>query len=319
MSANMPLQSLPVEIRSMIWVHSLPEDVPEVCIGWPTYLHGNQQLQEPYLVDTAFPVLMHICRETREFVLLPPTQYSHFAPRFRFSKEAGCRVPYRHFCPKLDTFYITNWQYDQVFRMYDFNHEVMRQSIHLAVEMVLWSASSYWFSDFIFKHMQNIKTISIVFPSSDSERYNFDDNVFQPPTRRCRLVEMKQPKEVRGTALMPSSIRGRLSPGNPDVQDWVGFRWQGVAERADIAWSHVQGEEIYHGSAWDRESQAFVGIAQAAFTFWQFKRSDKGEETWEEICRDRLHPQGYEPERIEMTLDPTEWRVNDDEAWPPES
>jgi hypothetical protein len=203
--------------------------------------------------------------------------------------------------------------------MYDFNHEVMRQSIHLAVEMVLWSASSYWFSDFIFKHMQNIKTISIVFPSSDSERYNFDDNVFQPPTRRCRLVEMKQPKEVRGTALMPSSIRGRLSPGNPDVQDWVGFRWQGVAERADIAWSHVQGEEIYHGSAWDRESQAFVGIAQAAFTFWQFKRSDKGEETWEEICRDRLHPQGYEPERIEMTLDPTEWRVNDDEAWPPES
>ncbi|KAF9885247.1 hypothetical protein FE257_000607 [Aspergillus nanangensis] len=316
----MPLQSLPFEIRSMIWGYSLPQDVPEVCIGWPTYLKGDQQLQEPYLVDTAFPVLMHICRETRQFVLSPPPKSSHFAPRFRFSKEAGCKVPYRHFRPELDKFYITNGQYDHMFQIYEFNHEIMHQCVHLAIEMAIWSASSYWFNDFVFKHMQNIKTISIVFPSSDSDRYTFDNNVFQPPTRRCRLVEIKQPKKVMGTALMPSSsTRGRLSPGHPSFQDWVEFRWQGAAEQADITWVHIYREGIYHGSAWDRESQSFVGVIRAAFTFRQFKRGNQGEETWDEVCRDRLHPQDYEPERVEMTRDPTEWRVNDDEAWPPGS
>ena len=305
----------------MIWGHSLPEDVPEVCIGWPTYLQGGQKLQEPYLVDTAFPVLMHICRETRQFVLSPPTQYSHFAPRFRFSKEAGCKVPYRHFRPELDMFYITNWQYDEVLRMYEFNHEIMRQSVHLAVEMALWSATSYWFNRFIFKHMPNIKTISVVFPSTDSKRYNFDLDAFQPPTKRCRLLQMEQPEEIMGTALMPSNIRGRLSPGNPSVQDWIDFRWEGAAERADFEWSgvYVHDEESYHGSAWDRKSQSYVGVTRAAFTFGQFKRSDEGEEEWEEVCQDRLHPQGYDPKRVEMTRDPMEWRVNDDEAWPPES
>ncbi|KEY68836.1 hypothetical protein S7711_11503 [Stachybotrys chartarum IBT 7711] len=315
----MTLQSLPAETRLMIWGLSLPEDVPEVCIGWPTYLWGSQQLQEPYLVDTAFPVLMHICHETRQFVLSPPSRYSQFVPRFRFSKEAGCKVPYRHFRPELDIFYITNWQYSNVLKIHAFNHETIRQSIHLAVEMALWGATSYWFNDFIFKHMQNIKTVSIVFPSSDSKRYSFDQNVFQPPARRSRLVALKQPKKVMGTALMPSSTRGLLSPGNPSVQDWIDFRWEGAVEGADIRWAHLRNQVIYQGSAWDRESLTFVGVTRAAFTFEQFKRGDEGEETWDEVCRDRLHPQDYQPERVEMTRDPTEWRVNDDESWPPEN
>lgn len=302
----------------MIWGLSLPEDEPEVCISWPTYIDGYQQLQEPYLVDVAFPVLMHICRETRQFALAPPTEHSHLSPRFRFSKEADCRVPYRHFRPELDTIYITSWHYDQVLRMYEFNHQIIRQSVHLAVEMCVWGMSSYWFLDFVFKHMQNIKTISVVFPSSESDRYNFDNDIFQPPTRRCRLVDIRQsPDEVTGAARMPSSTPGRLSPTVASVRDWTDLRWQAVVERADIGWAHAEGEEIYEGNAWDRESQSFVGVTYAPFVFVQFKRSDKGEETWEEVCRDMVRPEGYEPEPVEMSRDPTEWRVNDDEVWPP--
>lgn len=300
----------------MIWGYSFPEDEPEVCIGWPTYIWGYQKLQEPYLVDTAFPVLMHICRETRQFVLSPPAQYAHLAPRFRFSKEADCKVPYRHFRPEFDTIYFTNWQYDQLLRLYEFNHEILRQSVHLAVEMVLWSSSGFWFAEFVFKHMQNIKTISVVLPSSDSDRHNFDNDVFQPPTRRCRLVELKQPEEMTGTALMPASTRGRLSPAVASVQAWIDFRWEVIVERAFVDWANAE-EELYHGDAWDRQSESFVGVTHAPFVFGQFKRNDKGEDTWDEVCRDRIHPEGYEPEPVEMLRDPTEWRVNDDEAWPP--
>jgi hypothetical protein len=82
---------------------------------------------------------------------------------------------------------------------------------------------------------------------------------------------------------------------------------------------NVDREKIDHGSARDRKSQSFNGITRAAVSCRQFKRSDKGEETWDEVCRYRLHPQGYEPERLDMPRDPTGWRVNDDDAWPPES
>jgi hypothetical protein len=46
---------------------------------------------------------------------------------------------------------------------------------------------------------------------------------------------MKQPGEVMGTALMSTSTQGHLSPGNPSVQDWIDFCWQGAAAWADIA------------------------------------------------------------------------------------
>ncbi|KAL2202627.1 hypothetical protein CC79DRAFT_1372792 [Sarocladium strictum] len=282
----MPLQSLPVEIKSMIWGYALPNDVSEVCIRWPSYLEGGQRLQEPYLVDIAFPVLMHICLETRQFLLSPPASYSHLVPRFRFSKNAGCKVPYRFFRPELDVIYLSNWQYD------------------------------------------NIKTLSIVFPGSESRLVNFDRDTFQSPGRRCQLKKIEKPETIKGTAMMPPTkttllttacSRGRLFPGLASIKDWIELRWEAAAERADIAWAHAYGEEIYHGSAWDRDSQSFAGITCTAYTFEQFKRGEKGQETWEEVCSERMHHTGYEPARVEMTRDPTEWRVNDEEPWPPGS
>ncbi|KAK1978502.1 hypothetical protein LZ30DRAFT_598993, partial [Colletotrichum cereale] len=57
---------LPPEIRALIWLLALPEDEPEVCIVQPA-CNTPQSL----IVYTAFPVLMHVCHESRQFVQNP--------------------------------------------------------------------------------------------------------------------------------------------------------------------------------------------------------------------------------------------------------
>ncbi|KXX82581.1 Sodium/hydrogen exchanger 2 [Madurella mycetomatis] len=80
----------------------MPDDEPEVCI--PQYeglrLRHTGEPLEPMVVETAFPVLMHVCRESRAFVL------HHSQVCFHFSEEAGCYVPARPFRPELDTVFL---------------------------------------------------------------------------------------------------------------------------------------------------------------------------------------------------------------------
>ncbi|KAF5492017.1 hypothetical protein CGCS363_v010939 [Colletotrichum siamense] len=92
------LSVLPPEIRAMVWKFSLPDDVPEVCIFQKPSIFATSVFST-LVVDTAFPALVHVCRETRYFVF--NTKISGIP--FRYSDLAGCDTPYRPFRNELDT------------------------------------------------------------------------------------------------------------------------------------------------------------------------------------------------------------------------
>jgi hypothetical protein len=66
----MSFNTLPTELRHAILDFALPDDEPEVCLIWsmdkrysePTDDRFVRDMPGPLLVDTAFPVLMHVCR-----------------------------------------------------------------------------------------------------------------------------------------------------------------------------------------------------------------------------------------------------------------
>ncbi|KAK2041557.1 hypothetical protein LZ31DRAFT_625542 [Colletotrichum somersetense] len=90
----------PPEIRALLWQYALPEDEPEVCIVQP----ACDTLQS-LLVHTAFPVLMHVCHESRQFVLNSRLSGINFISPEAASSTAGCLVPFRLFRPDLDTLF----------------------------------------------------------------------------------------------------------------------------------------------------------------------------------------------------------------------
>ncbi|KAF0320191.1 hypothetical protein GQ607_012612 [Colletotrichum asianum] len=92
------LSVLPPEIRAMVWKFSLPDDVPEVCVFQKPSIYATSVFST-LVVDTAFPALVHVCRETRYFVF--NTKISGIT--FRYSDLAGCDTPYRPFRNELDT------------------------------------------------------------------------------------------------------------------------------------------------------------------------------------------------------------------------
>ena len=80
--------NLPFELRHLVWQLSLPDDEPEVLILRETNLEKNEDgIPQLMPVDTAFPALIHVCRESRSFVV------QHSGIRFRFSPEAVVEHP----------------------------------------------------------------------------------------------------------------------------------------------------------------------------------------------------------------------------------
>lgn len=313
----MSFTKLPLEIKSLIWGLSLPEDKPEVCILWPLYLEYPEEPQEPYLVDGSFPVLMHLCRESRQFVLLPPARYRDLAPKFRYSPQADCRVPYRHFRPDLDLLYVNCYNYEMVIEEAATNHAVFDKTRHLAVEATLWSNSQRWFPTLVFKYLQSIETVSIVFPSSESDKYQLQRCAFQAPSRRCRLAKLDKPEDAFG------EVNIKPLPKKVSFRQFIDGFWEGIKEHALPQWfevaSQLEDEEgdWWHGDAWNPETEEFKDIPHEAYIFEQFKRGEDGAELWEVVCQQRLLPVRWEPGRVHRPHNPEEWRVNDGDEYQP--
>lgn len=173
---------LPFELRQLIWQLALPDDVPEVLILQPENLGllGRDTIPEPMTVDTAFPALMHACRESRDFVL------KHGGLRFRSSRKARCEVPFRPFRSDLDTAF---WNQDLLPYLWDTFCSAslnlwLSQLQHLAI------ASSRAFrgkhvTDCIARHCPELRCLSLVF--SDSSNNNWAMSRFVEPKRRHKL------------------------------------------------------------------------------------------------------------------------------------
>lgn len=184
--------SLPLEIREQIWLFSLPADEPEVCLMWPVYLHQRFEGPEstipssPFVVDTAFPGLMHVCRESRTLV-----QNSHISGvRFRSSASAGCPVPFRRFCPELDTMYLGSENIIDVGRnAYDIPG--LDQVTSLAIELQWGFRYDHDVTGAILNVMNRLQTLSIVLPDSSDNNWprqvGHGHEAFKQPARRCKL------------------------------------------------------------------------------------------------------------------------------------
>lgn len=169
----MALNRVPREVKEAIWKSALPDDEPEVCIMWPLRFQGLSQTTQTLPVDTAFPVLMHVCREWRAFVLSPLSGVA-----FRRSRLAGCGVPYRPYRPDLDAFFVNS--YNAMFTLQAMakddrrgdaaaavpNPGFWRTLCHLAVEPPVFGEAHEWLPELVFRYSPDLQKVSTVFPSS---------------------------------------------------------------------------------------------------------------------------------------------------------
>ncbi len=142
---------LPAELRAYIWRLSLPEDESEVCVIW--WEGGGL----PLLVDTGFPVAMHVCFESRAIAQASGIQ-------FRDSAVAGCLVPYRPFDTALDILY---WVLESPVSIYQTrNLDSLKDVQHLAVEVQRADAGLSSFFRNMFPEPRALPNVSMVLPDA---------------------------------------------------------------------------------------------------------------------------------------------------------
>ncbi|OTB03028.1 hypothetical protein M426DRAFT_24057 [Hypoxylon sp. CI-4A] len=299
---------LPTELRLQIWGHALPEDMLEVCVCWPLEENEPTKPLNPFLVDTCFSVLMHVCRESRELAI-SKTQ-------FRYSLLAGCLVPFRPFRPDLDVFYITLTRHAADFDKYP------RGMSHLALDMhTLHEGESLW--ELLGATALNVRTLRCVPPAPKAI---VDTQVrFRPPVRRCRLRDVVQPvdgsqshivytnrdygrrmtgmdrylQDMKTRVLHDLEDHGVFSPTS-DVSREPLQRWFGEGERLPIEFM-VQTFEEYRGGRW-------VSSSDHPVTF-EYQRIDS-QDTRKAISKVKAY-RVSEEERWTPLRNPETFRVND--------
>ncbi|KAH6889959.1 hypothetical protein B0T10DRAFT_404043 [Thelonectria olida] len=94
---SFPLMDLPLELRMLVWEHALPDRRVLRIAELPTgEIYGAGAT---FFCSAAPPVLLHICRESREFAL------THFKPFFEKIFESKKMSRPIYFRPKLDILY----------------------------------------------------------------------------------------------------------------------------------------------------------------------------------------------------------------------
>jgi hypothetical protein len=324
----MSFNQLPLEIKQAIWQLALHAavDEPEVCIAWPLKTGGYDPISTPLLVDTAFPVLMHVCGQWREFVL-SSCQRPSSPVRFRFSQLANCRVPYRPFRPSTDVVYASAMNYEQAIKC---PHPDLEPGVtwaalaamrHLAVDWPLWMDPSRFLTELVWRASPNLEKVSVVFPSSRRAIWS----CFKAPARRCKLRRVEGadtlvgPREWNQDQVV--SLQWQIDDGIEELDDQAPFQWQNELDKHELEMGEPDGE-WFVGSAWDKKEEKFCLEYEPA-AFVQYQRSEDGDETWVEACEDRLVkweecwglPNTLSPSPEQLAISPEEFRRNDEDGY----
>ncbi|KAI0484518.1 hypothetical protein GGR56DRAFT_28374 [Xylariaceae sp. FL0804] len=180
--------ALPPELRHIIWAFALPPDVPELHVLQvhkirPTTASpsaSGMDMDEPCvpLVHTAYPVLMHVCHESRRIAVSQTD--------LRQSPEARCLVPVRRFRPDLDVLYVSWFGFMAFCRRPDFFIGDMVASLrHVAVDVALTSYPERLLE--IFRHLRSLQTLHVVFGSTRPPLFASDALSLEMPPRRSVL------------------------------------------------------------------------------------------------------------------------------------
>ncbi|ODA80987.1 hypothetical protein RJ55_03947 [Drechmeria coniospora] len=313
-------RSLPTEIREVIWLLSLPADEPEVCLMWPVNLFEREEgpasmrPSRPFIVDTAFPAMMHVCHESR--VLAQDSKRSRV--RFRWSIAAACPVPFRHYRPDLDTMYFGAENLHPILRSSDLDdqlsdvksvafdiHECLRHEIHVI--------------DFIRQEFGSLQTLSFVLADSTGEK-KIDDFgrpecvAFRQPSRWCKLQQIPQ-EMMDTTRFYPNfPVRGRNPVSLLDFLHYFRTKLEASALEGRRLASAIQGTDRSHVVA-DEENFLWHGpnLKIQAQTFVEYQKDG----SWKEVCGDRQFVASldtvmsgrYVP--MAKRLNPERCRVND--------
>ncbi|GAB1317152.1 hypothetical protein MFIFM68171_07362 [Madurella fahalii] len=226
-------------------------------------------------VDTGFPALMHVCHESRDFVM------KHSRLRFRSSREARCKVPFGPFRFELDTVF---WNQDLLPYLwspfYTTNHgRWLSQLRHLAI------ASSRAFrgqhvTDCIIRRCLELRSLSVVF--SDSSDDNWAMSRFVEPERRHKLRRI-HPDRARVMTVLRDAMW--CDPEHRITLE--GFLMLFCDEINAHGESMSEPHEACVGQAWSIQSDSSADLSCFAQTFVEWRRGE-----WAEGCTEWRPPRG---------------------------
>ncbi|CEJ87052.1 hypothetical protein VHEMI04287 [[Torrubiella] hemipterigena] len=323
----------PREIREAIWQHTVYYE-SEVCLCWPSntcrgYPEGaganslNHSPQLPLTVDTAYPVAMHVCHESRVTVQRPSSGI-----RFRASQAAGCPTPFRRYLPELDILYFSEGaasvlrigeRLSKAARTVQQKlvdaawHDILKKAKWIALEG-RWFTFHYWDLQMLMEtddwwddnHVRTErshelqKRLSFVMagstPMEPSPRH-FER--FKAPGRRCKLVNL--------TAEEVAKIRVIIDPNGGALD--IGPQELSVA--IDLTRKY-----IFHGGTWEEGDPIWWrddDLEIVSQTFVEYQTDG----TWKEVCQQRMFSRNdletSPPILVEDRPDPEVIRVIDTE------
>jgi hypothetical protein len=276
-AANPPINRLPLELKELIWQHALPGYVPEVAL-LPSGLRPiiplgprpDDSAEHSLVIYTAYPVLMHVCREWRAFAMVRTT--------FRYSQAAMMDVPSRPFQPELDVLYIPAGESSPVWFSKDHRCSISRHIAMQAKTFLSYGARSLA----LMTYFKKMETLTIVLPSSRG-RHSLD-TTFSAPTTRCRLRCIGDPAlNDLGTLSVVQDCGQRAGASDQVVKVSDLLQWTlMVVERmtqylhATQEWDPTEKSEEERGA----QTQPFKALAQ---TFIKY-RYRNGSCEWTEFC-----------------------------------
>lgn len=203
---------LPPEIRNIIWSLALPPDIPEVYLRpqhpMPRLPTAITPSSDPPTVDTDYPVLMHVCRESRSLSrFLRPTRQqcpSYTTTTLHHSRE----IAHRPFRPDIDVMQINYVGVGPLLWMPDFwrGTGLSAKLVHVAVEAS--SMTSYVRSQLAdaFRYLESVEVLHLIFRASSSLQVGWGVGEGQtaqmvkmaaaaPRRGRCKLAPLTEPQE----------------------------------------------------------------------------------------------------------------------------
>lgn len=306
--------NLPVELQLAVWALCIPGPEPEVCIVWPLgieeYASEPEEPALPFIVDTAWPAVAHVCRAAREAV------FSSGALRLRHSRVAGCAVPFRHFIPAIDTLYWGRYQAGamRIFLRKPENAHVALGLRHLAVEV----GAGYTHSELaglIRQRAVYLRTLSFVLPGTMGNVCS-PTRSFLPPARRCKLRDISD-ETLDRIKMVRVFYREELE--DIPLREYL-LRQRGIMD------DYVREFAVLHdgdeGTAWSDRDCCFSGLEIKTQTFVEYTTTQNNQAQWVEVCKDRLLGHELEdhvapePRHIPVAdrKNPEDYRVLDDDS-----
>ncbi|KAI5927931.1 hypothetical protein F4810DRAFT_705828 [Camillea tinctor] len=303
--------SLPPEIRYMIYDLALPPDVPELYILQadkipPTNITTTtttttnnpgtpQDAPQRPTVYTAYPVLMHVSREARQFAQSRTCLRPHYYPSPSPSPTASSSscplllVPYRLFRPDLDVLYVSWFSFGAFFRRPELflgSATLLSRVQHVAVDMILTTNLHRLVEKF--RQLRSLRSLRVVLGTAAG------------PFWVCAALRLPHPRLARRCALRPfesaqleATVRGGPMT-RPRSLEWYLRYVHGEARDETRAMLLMaagdDGAEMeMEIGAWDREKRDLdlEIVAQVLVEYQRPAGKDGGPPRWVEKGRDR--------------------------------